>query len=81
MINLYNNAYQTINILGLLCPEPLMMIRKTIRDMNNGETLLIITDDPATIRDIPRFCRFMEHTLIAQQTDKAPYNYLLRKGI
>ena len=36
-----------------------MMVRKTVRTMPVGETLLIIADDPATTRDIPGFCRFM----------------------
>ena len=49
--------------------------------MDNGETLLIIADDPATTSDIPGFCRFMEHTLVAQETEQAPYRYLLRKGV
>jgi tRNA 2-thiouridine synthesizing protein A len=43
-------------------------------------TLLIIADDPATTRDIPCFCTFMELELLAQQTDALPYRYLLRKG-
>ena len=32
-----------------------MMVRKTVRNMQTGETLLIIADDPATTRDIPGF--------------------------
>jgi tRNA 2-thiouridine synthesizing protein A len=32
-----------------------MMVRKTVRTMQTGETLLIIADDPATTRDIPGF--------------------------
>ena len=36
--------------------------------MNEGEVLLILADDPATTRDIPSFCQFMEHTLLASET-------------
>ena len=43
-------------------------------------TLLIIADDPATTRDIPGFCTFMEHELVAKETDGLPYRYLIRKG-
>lgn len=81
MTNLSSKANQTLNALGLRCPEPVMMVRKAVRNMNKGEMLLIITDDPTTIRDIPGFCRFMDHTLVAQKTDELPYSYLLRKGI
>ena len=64
MTDLFAQADQTLDALGLRCPEPVMMVRKTVRHMDNGETLLIIADDPATTRDIPGFCRFMEHTLV-----------------
>ncbi len=80
MTKLSIQANQTLDALGLRCPEPVMMVRKTVRLMDKGEILLIIADDPATTRDIPVFCRFMEHTLLAQETDKTPYLYLLRKG-
>ena len=72
---------QELDTLGLRCPEPVMMVRKTIRKMQAGERLTVIADDPATTRDIPSFCRFMEHTLIEANTDKSPYRYLIRKGV
>ncbi|MCL1143857.1 sulfurtransferase TusA [Shewanella gaetbuli] len=77
---IFNQAQYQLDALGLRCPEPVMMVRKTVRKMAEGETLLIIADDPATTRDIPSFCEFMDHTLIASDTTKAPYHYLLKKG-
>jgi tRNA 2-thiouridine synthesizing protein A len=72
---------QELDTLGLRCPEPVMMVRKTVRKMQEGELLNVIADDPATTRDIPSFCRFMEHTLVEANTDQTPYRYLIRKGI
>ena len=81
MSDLFSNADHTLDALGLRCPEPVMMVRKTIRYMQEGETLLIIADDPATTRDIPGFCRFMEHTLLEQDTAQLPFHYLVKKGL
>lgn len=75
----FDDATKTLDTLGLRCPEPVMLVRKTIRNMALGETLLVIADDPATVRDIPGFCRFMEHDLLNQETGSAPYRYLIRK--
>ncbi|KMK51541.1 sulfurtransferase [[Actinobacillus] muris] len=72
---------QTLDTLGLRCPEPVMLTRKTIRNMADGEVLLIIADDPATTRDIPSFCEFMEHQLLDSQTDSPPYRYWIKKGL
>lgn len=69
-----------LNALGLRCPEPVMMVRKTIRHMQPGEVLLIIADDPATTRDIPSFCQFMDHQLLKSQTENIPFQYWVKKG-
>ncbi|MGY2573932.1 sulfurtransferase TusA [Vibrio diazotrophicus] len=66
---------------GLRCPEPVMMVRKTIRTMQDGEVLLVKADDPSTTRDIPSFCRFMDHQLLSSKTDELPYLYLIKKGL
>jgi tRNA 2-thiouridine synthesizing protein A len=66
---------------GLRCPEPVMMVRQKIRQLNADQTLLLLADDPATTRDIPQFCRFMEHRLVASKTDALPYLYLIAKGM
>lgn len=65
---------------GLRCPEPVMMIRKSIRAMTSGEVLKVIADDPSTKRDIPTFCEFMDHRLIKKQVDQIPYQYWIQKG-
>ena len=77
----FENADKTLDALGLRCPEPVMMVRLEIRNMEKGQTLLVFADDPATKRDIPSFCRFMEHQLLAQQTEQTPYQFLVKKGL
>jgi len=77
----FANADHQLDALGLRCPEPVMMVRLQVRKMEEGETLSITADDPATTRDIPSFCRFMQHTLLASQTDELPYLYLIQKGV
>lgn len=80
MADIFTTADHALDALGLRCPEPVMMVRLNIRKIASGETLLVIADDPATTRDIPSFCRFMEHELVAQQTTTLPFQYLIKKG-
>ncbi len=80
MSDLFCDATHELDAIGLRCPEPVMMVRKKVRLMADGETLLVSADNPSTTRDIPSFCRFMDHTLVASETAQAPYRYLIRKG-
>jgi len=77
----FDEASTHLDALGLRCPEPVMMVRLQIRKLENGETLSVTADDPSTARDIPSFCRFMDHTLIASQTAVMPYQYVIKKGL
>ena len=72
-------AEHRLDTLGLRCPEPVMLIRAKIRRMDVGESLEVIADDPATTRDIPSFCRFMDHQLVSAETTAVPYRYIIRK--
>ncbi|XOV80484.1 MAG: sulfurtransferase TusA [Aestuariibacter sp.] len=72
---------RTLDAKGLRCPEPVMMVRLEIRNMAEGERLLIEADDPSTARDIPSFCRFMEHQLIEAETETLPYRFIVQKGL
>lgn len=80
MTAIFENPTHTLDAQGLRCPEPVMMIRKTVRKIATNETLLVLADDPSTTRDIPSFCRFMDHTLIAAETESLPYRFLIQKG-
>ena len=39
MTDLFSSPDHTLDALGLRCPEPVMMVRKTVRNMQPGETL------------------------------------------
>lgn len=77
----FSDADHQLDAQGLRCPEPVMMIRLKVRKMTDGETLYVTADDPSTSRDVPSFCRFMQHTLLASQTEQVPYQYLIKKGV
>lgn len=72
-------ADHQLDTIGLRCPEPVMMIRKKMRELEVGDTLLVTADDPSTTRDIPSFCRFMDHELVDSQVTSKPYKYVLKK--
>ena len=65
---------------GLRCPEPVMLLHKAVGEMADGATLRVFATDPTTERDIPQFCRFLGHDLIARERQGEEYIYVLRKG-
>ncbi|MDH3886182.1 MAG: sulfurtransferase TusA [Desulfobacterales bacterium] len=64
---------------GLFCPEPVMLLHNKIRDIAVGDTLQVLATDPSTERDIPKFCLFLGHELLEQDTFEGQYRYVVRK--
>jgi tRNA 2-thiouridine synthesizing protein A len=60
------NPDHILDASGLFCPEPVMLLHNKIRDMSVGETVQVLCTDPSTQRDIPKFCHFLGHELLAR---------------
>ncbi len=71
---------RSLDASGLICPEPLMLVRAELRKMSPGDLLQITATDPSTSRDLNNFCRFMGHTLESERCEKETWNFVLRKG-
>ena len=68
-----------LDVCGLFCPEPVMMLHSKIRDIALGDIVEVWATDPATARDIPKFCAFLGHNLLLQEERDGKYFYRLQK--
>ena len=65
---------------GLLCPLPVLKARKRLKALGRGERLIVLTDDPAALIDIPHFCSEAGHDLQASETAGSVSRWVIRKG-
>ena len=73
-------ADHILDATGLYCPEPVMLLHNKIRDMAAGEVVQVLATDPSTQRDIPKFCTFLGHELLQEESSEGNYSYWLRKA-
>ena len=71
---------QLLDTSGLYCPEPIMLLHTKFNELASGEVLLLIATDPATTRDVPKFCQFLKHSLVHQEENQQQYRYWLQKA-
>jgi len=64
---------------GLHCPEPVMLLHNTIRDLSPGSLLKVLATDPSTQRDIPKFCVYLGHKLIEATHNDCLFTYVIKK--
>lgn len=73
-----NNEIE-IDARGLKCPEPLMLVRNKMMDIQSGEVLKVLATDPSTAWDFPNFCKFIGHQMLSHEEGDGEYTYRIRK--
>lgn len=64
---------------GLLCPLPVLKLRKRLAALAPGDVMRLQADDPAAIIDVPHFCAEAGHTLVETSDLGDSQIYLVRK--
>ncbi len=65
---------------GLLCPLPVLKLRKRLAGINAGDCMRLRADDPAALVDVPHFCAEAGHVLVETTDEGDAQVYLVRKG-
>ena len=68
-----------LDTIGALCPIPVLKAQKRLRNLNSGEILNILADDPAATIDFPHFCNEQGHTLIKIEEHKNFKSFFIMK--
>ncbi|MEP1586755.1 MAG: sulfurtransferase TusA family protein [Tateyamaria sp.] len=69
----------TLDATGLLCPLPVLKVRKRLKNLASGATLRVLADDPAALIDMPHFCVEAGHELVSQSIEGDVQIYIIRK--
>jgi len=63
---------QTLDARGLLCPLPVLKLRKRLGALPLGTVLEMWADDPAAMIDVPHFCAEAGHEFLGM-TEREGY--------
>lgn len=69
----------TLDACGLLCPLPVLKLRKRLKSLGIGAVIAMQADDPAAVIDVPHFCAEAGHDLISATDSDGVQTYLIRK--
>ncbi len=71
---------ESIDAIGLNCPEPVMLLHAAMRRLQSGQELTLPATDPSTERDVPNFCEFLGHALLVARREGDEFHYRIRKA-
>lgn len=65
---------------GLLCPVPVYKTALALKELEDGETLKLITTDPGSLEDIPALARQTGHRLVGAEETGDTQTFWIEKG-
>lgn len=72
------NIDKVLDVKGLLCPMPTVMTTKTLKEMEKGKTLQVITSDKTTKQTIPEICTQESYKLLELKEKEGLLYFIIR---
>ena len=65
---------------GLLCPLPVLKLRKLVKSTKKKDKIKLITDDPASIIDVPHFCNEQGHKILESTNENGYDTFIIESS-
>ncbi|MDV4144175.1 MULTISPECIES: sulfurtransferase TusA family protein [Shimia] len=71
---------EEIDAIGLICPLPVLRLRKRMKPLPAGSRVRLLASDPAAVIDVPHFCAEAGHHLLEQSQDGDTLIFVIEKS-
>ena len=74
-------ADNTLDARGLMCPLPVLKMRKRLKALQPGDVLELWSDDPAALIDVPHYCSEAGQDFLGVDEREGYTVYSVRKAL
>ncbi|HYT25483.1 MAG TPA: sulfurtransferase TusA family protein [Actinomycetota bacterium] len=72
---------EVVDCLGLSCPLPLVRLAKAVAGVDVGTDVVLLSDDPGALVDVPVWCRLKDHELLGREDrPEGGWSFRVRRG-
>ncbi len=71
---------KTLDCTGLYCPEPIFRTRMALDELEPGQVLEVVADDPAAEQDLQRLAERLGHQVLSLEKDGDEITLVIKKG-
>ena len=68
-----------IDAKGLKCPQPLLLTKQGIKQLENNQVLCLVATDPHTDLDLEVWCARFNHKIIKTSDNKGVFSFWIKK--
>jgi len=70
---------ETLDMTGYFCPEPVIRVSEVVSDIQVGEVLELMADDPSSEPDIKSWTKRTGHELVSIEENEGVFRFLIRR--
>lgn len=71
---------KTVDYKGLFCPMPIVKIAKAIKEIEVGQVLEMLADDPGSKADMKAWARQTRHELLDMREEGGVFKFYVRRS-
>ena len=71
---------QTVDARGMNCPMPILQLKKTVKTLEAGAVVRLLSTDPGSVKDVEAFCRQTGCDLLSTANDGDAHVFDIRKN-
>jgi len=73
-------ADKILDCRGMLCPEPVLETKKTIKGLEIGQVLEVLADDKGSVSDIPRWAKRTKQEFLGyEEKEEGYFSFLIKR--
>ena len=69
----------SLDMTGFFCPEPVIRIAEAITDVDVGEFIELLADDPSSEPDIKSWTKRTGHELVSLENEDGVFRFIIRR--
>jgi tRNA 2-thiouridine synthesizing protein A len=74
-----DNVDRTLDCLKQLCPVPIIKVSKAAKELQSGQTLLMLADDPGSKADMIAWAKQTGNELLEIEQEGKVFKFYIRK--
>lgn len=69
-----------LDVMGLVCPQPMLRTMHALKKMESGRILFVKASDSSTKRNIPDLCKRTNCEIVKSEEEEGVYKFWVKKS-
>lgn len=70
----------SLDAVGLYCPAPIVLTTEKMHELEDGDVLEVLADDPEVLSDFPAWCKTTGHKFLKVEKENGIFKLYLQKS-